>query len=308
MDVADRPLAKRLWNDAMGERFPLRPALLDLALDDRRRWVGAVTAWHEGRLVGWAYATQASGDAPRIQAVVVEAGLRRRGIGSRLVNGLAEAAPRATSGIVEVGGGTGYLWPAIPEDLRGATAFCEAIGFELGDASHDLRGDIRDLSPPDASVGVDRDVSFGPATPEEMPAVLAFVAQAFDPDWSTDLAAFLDDAGRPGDVFLARRDGRPVGFARLHFEDSHPLGPPMFWPRSGRGVPGGLGPIGVATTDRGRGAGSRLLHAALWHLRTSGATDIVIDFTHLLSFYGRFGFGPWMAFRHARRPQPQGPR
>ena len=75
----------------------------------------------------------------------------------------------------------------------------------------------------------------------------------------------------------------------------------MFWLADAPGA-GGLGPIGIAARLRGRGIGRALLVSALDRLRGLGSTDIVIDDTTLLGYYGPHGFSPWITYRHASGP------
>ncbi|HLO35757.1 MAG TPA: hypothetical protein VK194_06735, partial [Candidatus Deferrimicrobium sp.] len=80
------------------------------------------------------------------------------------------------------------------------------------------------------------------------------------------------------------------------------IGPPHFWAARRPPAAGGLGPIGIAADRRGSGLGGALLVTALDHLRRQGLTDVVIDLTSLLGFYGPHGFGPWITWRSATAP------
>ena len=53
---------------------------------------------------------------------------------------------------------------------------------------------------------------------------------------------------------------------------------------------GSLGPIGVATQERGRGLGHALLGSALINLKQRGVRQCIIDWTTLDDFYGKHGF------------------
>jgi hypothetical protein len=41
---------------------------------------------------------------------------------------------------------------------------------------------------------------------------------------------------------------------------------------------------------------------ALDRLRRTGLTDVVIDLTSLMGYYGGHGFRPWMTWRHGSAP------
>src|SRR5690606_2380885 len=52
---------------------------------------------------------------------------------------------------------------------------------------------------------------------------------------------------------------------------------------------GGIGPLGIDPAVRGAGAGLAMVAGAASWLRGRGATDAVINWTTLTSFYGRLG-------------------
>jgi GNAT superfamily N-acetyltransferase len=297
-----------LWNESIGPTFPLRLSLLRACLEPTGRWVSVIGVRADGDLVGFGYATHRVGDVPRLQAVVVSPDHRHHGIGRGIASRLLQACAGREATAVEIGAGTGYLWPGVPEDLPDAPAFTLAIGFSPGLPTYDLRGDISSLPAfPARGRGSDQELlAFRPSRLEDIDEVGRFVEAEFDPDWAMDLRAFLAAGGRPTDIYVVRDHSGILGFARLHFPDSSPIGPPLYWADRRSPTAGGLGPIGVSSARRGQGLGTALLRSALLHLRAGGSTDIVIDMTHLLGFYGQFGFVPWLRFRQASL-DPTGP-
>ena len=53
---------------------------------------------------------------------------------------------------------------------------------------------------------------------------------------------------------------------------------------------GQLGSVGVGASCRGKGYGLALIDQGLRRLQAAGVRGCVIDWTHLLDLYGRFGF------------------
>ena len=308
--TADLPAVMELWSVAVGTRYPLRGAVLRRCLeaaDGRRPSVVAACAWDGDSLVAFGYITSHDRAIPdsrhmRLQAVVVHPAQHRRGIGSTLAQHLLTAGGQQGAATAEVGGGSDYLWPGIPIDLPGAVEFAHALGFKLGGTSFDLRStaESQERAPATASLLAGLGVHVEPASPETVPALLALVHREFDADWHLSLTEFLSAGGSLNDLLTALDpDGAIVGFVRIHTPDSHPVGPPLFWAELRGPDAGGLGPIGVARSWRGRGLGSGLLGSAVLELARRGSTDVVIDFTDRLGFYETQGFVPWMAFRHA---------
>ena len=309
------PALLRLWADSVGA-FPLSETVLAdrlrLGRLDRSA-IFAAGARLGGELVGFAYLTAQDRGAVqlspmRLQAVIVDARHRRGGIGTALSRSLLARGAEAGAQAAAAGGGVDYVWPGIPVELDGAIEFMTAIGFRLVGTSYDLRSTNASVElARQASAPLDRlGVLVRTATRDELPAVVAFVAREFDADWVVDLRDDIDDGLDPRDVLVALdRSDALVAFARLHTPGSRPVAPPLFW--AGRRGPdaGGLGPIGVARSQRGLGLGTAFLGRAITELADRGATDVVIDFTDRLAFYGRLGFVPWMTFRHATAEPPR---
>jgi GNAT superfamily N-acetyltransferase len=316
-ESAAAPHIVGLWNDAIGDVFPLRETVLRQCLEDNpsvRSEDGCLAWTDDGQLVGFGYLgvhrldlaeTAQFRERAQIQAVVVDRSARRRGIGTRIAARLAGLARDRGIERLEAGGGMFYLWGGIPDDLPEAAAFSEAIGFELGDVSWDLRGDVTDLRVDEASTTLLREQGLvvAPAAAADTAAALAFLLAEFGGEWWHETSWFLDEGGDPSTLLLLRDPSRRIlGLARIHRPDVRPIGPPHFWAARRAPSAGGLGPIGIAADRRGQGLGRALLVVALDRLREAGMTDVVIDLTSLLGYYGSHGFAPWMTWRSGAAP------
>lgn len=301
-----------LWARAIGDRYPLREEVLRDAIEGNpgHRPEDAAVLWEGRRAVGFGYLTVLRDAGPEmagrrgrawLEAVVVDPGRRREGLGRRIVASLAGVAAEAGAGELESGSGFFYLWPGLPVDLADAAPFAKALGFAATGRSWDLRGDVAGLDDRAAQTLVaDAGLRFVSAAASDRATLLGFLLDEFGSEWWHDIGWFFDRGGDPGDIVLLRDPADAIaGFARLHTPASRPIGPPMFWLDRRSPRAGGLGPIGVAAALRGRGLGLALLTLGLGRLRDGGLHDVVIDFTDLLDFYGRVGFRPWMEFVHA---------
>ena len=64
-----------------------------------------------------------------VQLLLVEPAVRRRGIGTRLLEaGVERLGALGVTTVVLGSGGHDYLWPGVPEDLPGAAGFFAAPG------------------------------------------------------------------------------------------------------------------------------------------------------------------------------------
>jgi GNAT superfamily N-acetyltransferase len=306
-----------LWNRTIGDRYPLEEDVLAATLErnpSRRPGDGIVAVDRADVAVGFGYLTmqrlpdrelETFRDRAHLQAVVVDPSRRRQGIGRAIVARLAAGAAGEGRTTIEAGSGFFYLWPGLPVDLPVAEPFARAAGFDPGDTTFDLRGSTESLviGPEDRAALERADVSLGRLRADEVEPFLSYLGREFGGEWWHDVRWWLAEGLDPAAfVVLRDRTGEIVGHARIHRPADRPIGPPLFWRRLRGPDAGGLGPIGVAARLRGRGLGRALLVGALTALRDDGSTDVVIDFTTLLGFYGPLGFRPWMTFRHATAP------
>jgi GNAT superfamily N-acetyltransferase len=309
-DAFQTRLAVDLWNQAAGDHFPLREALLrqQVELNLHRRPEDGVAAWRGDTMLGFALLGCYRGDAApaaslrgraTVTAIAVDPAEQRQGLGTRLVEWLLDRAdvPREH---VRAGGGVYFLLPGPPRELPATRPFLESLGFAFGREVHDLRADLTVPEAhriPDAAAQLRRrHLEVGPCRAEETPRLLAFLADEFPGMWWHDADRFFAAGGDPADWLLLRDGPRIIGMARVHYPTARPIGAASFWESLRGPRAGGLGPIGVSAGRRGEGLGNLLLAATLDRLRAKGVDDAVADWTDLLGYYGPFGFKIWKSY------------
>jgi GNAT superfamily N-acetyltransferase len=262
------------------------------------------------RVVGFAMVSHLSGlpevapeDCGWLDALVVHPDAQRRGVGTALLGWAESWLKKRGVRQAQLGGSIRPFAPSLPEELSAAMPFFVQCGWhwdnretwdvarDLGDGKPIVRSPMPESSPGDgictAEVG-------------DRAALEAFLARSFAGRWHTSAVEFLRQGGRVEDFVILRQAGQVQGFAWLTYPDSarpiervYPQRLPKPW--------GHLGPLGVAEPLCGLGWGGLLLQSGLMALRARGVRGCVIDWTHLLDFYGKWGFKPYRRYLFIRK-------
>ena len=289
--LADVPAAVRLWNMHLGDAFPLKQRVLALTVFEDPNFLpgDCVVAVEQDAVVGVAWLKRWRSPAifgagvGYLGGVVVAPDRVRQGIGSALVRLLEEALRREGCTRIDVSGGLLHLLPGVPADAMGPIRFLEKHGYVFDqtpyfDLTNDLRQYTSPIDLPHATTRVANDADVEP--------LLAFLARSFPGSWEQHARWHLAAGGSPRDFVVLDVDGAIEGFCHIFRPNTWPPGPSTYWSAALRAPAGGLGPIGVTESLRGRGLGRRLLDAALLELKASGVHDCAIDWTRLVDFYG----------------------
>lgn len=308
--LAHAPSVIALWNQTLGETFPLRARLFQqqTAGDPNFAPADAAVAWEGEEAVGLVLTKTVRRPFPTgeraegggaISVLLVRPDRRNRGLGSDLLRWGEERLRANGVRRYRLGAGLEHTFPGVPATTPDARAFWEKRGYTFSYQTHDLIHDLRLYQrPPKVTAALEQagpGVVFGPCQPGEEEALLDFLTATFPGGWRYWTAKRLQ-AGDHAGLYLMREGGRVTGFAHIYTGASRVIGPPIFWsPRLGRRY-GGLGPIGVASDVRGRGLGLGLLCRAVEHLRDQGVRRMAIDWTSLVEFYAQVGFGVWQTY------------
>ncbi|MDW8059530.1 MAG: GNAT family N-acetyltransferase [Thermomicrobium sp.] len=294
------PAVATLWNEEFGSRYPLAAELLlarcgPMPGTTTLGWIarrnGEVSGALLLRLPALPWFPLGVGF---VTLFVVARRARRRGLGRALLERAVEEARARGYRALVFGGGPGHLVPGVPAEAPLATwRFLRQAGAVPREVFHDLLVDLTiPLEPPQYPVGVE----LAPAPREPM---LAFLAKEFPGEWEVDVATAYD-AGAT--VYGLWRHGSLIGFAATHRPGEWPPAPSLFWSTALDGSVAGLGPLGIAADERGRGLGLAMVRGALHELARTGARWAIIDWTELAPFYGRAGAHVWRTYQMAALP------
>jgi GNAT superfamily N-acetyltransferase len=291
--------AAKVWTRACGETFALTPRALAY---NTRPCFGAQQAGQfahvNGARVGFVLASVLQND-PRavspehgwIDALVVAPEFQKRGIGRALLQ-WAETWLRAQSCTrARLGGSLRPFAPGVPTEL-GSADFFRAHGYAArGENAEtwDLGCDLREYVSP-AFLRA-RDVTVRPARESDIAALHAFLEREFPGRWRYEFEQHVRDGARISDYMILLSERGIDACCLVTLEDSQrPV--ERFYPSPLPRPWGQAGSIGVSADRRNAGYGSALLDAALQHLRAHGVRGCLIDWTHLVAYYERFGFKP----------------
>jgi beta-N-acetylhexosaminidase len=303
-DPRDEAEIYDLWQATLGELWPLpRRIFRHIAVGSGAYQPGDHLVAQAGDPIVGFVGTQTRllpGDsAPRgeLMAIMVAPAQQRQGAGKALLEAALDALKR--KGVAEVqlgGGGISYFWAGMPANLPGVWSFFQACGWPKVETSFDLVRELGDYTTP---LGIyervrEQQITLETAKPVDIPEVLAFEAQHF-PRWlhAFERVVAHDEAG---DVVLARDAQRNIAGTTLvmaarsrswrdRFVWSELLGPNL----------GGVGPLGVMETMRGRGIGLALAARVTELLQERGVETSYIGWTWLVDWYARLGYRVWQA-------------
>lgn len=320
MDIAISPYQPQLgpdmvalWNDALGELFPMSERLWRQNVDDDPDYApgdGLVARSADGRIAGMALTRvprhlAANPDLAGLRglgwvvALVVAPQHQGQGLGSRLL-ALAEDRLRHEGATrCDIGSALGHFLPGPPSAIPRALSFWERHGYQPRDEVYDLQRSLADFeAPPLPTVARREGYEFVAGQAGEEPAILAFLARVFPGRWRHATARAFAAGGSPADVILLKdRAGTIQGFLSSWRLESAQLGPGVYWYPAFGPTCGGIGPMGIAPEVRGHGLGLALVAAGAETLRQRGVDSCVIDWTHLVAFYERLGYRVWRGYR-----------
>lgn len=297
-----------LWQQTLGSTWPLTEALLaNVIANPVPGQDGVHFVAREGDQVVGFVATQINPNTNRapggcILTLIVHPAFQRRGIGRSLHETAVNYLKEQGAGRIQAGGKYPRIWPGIPDNLPDALAFFEALGWKFEDKDFDLCRSLSDYStPPQLTVRLAAEgVHIGPGTPADVDEVLAFNDREF-PGWATTYH-YVASVGDYADFLIARDPQKGIiGSLIMVGPGSKPQRVDALWkPIVGENI-GGLGEVGVAESERGRGIGLGIVAVGSEVLKARGVGHCNIGFTSLVNFYGKLGYKVWHSYHMAWR-------
>lgn len=184
-----------------------------------------------------------------------------------------------------------HFWPGCPSECSSLRSFLTIAGFVESGEVVDLERDLTHYEPPVGCLEALGDrAEVRPLSDADIPKLEEFFNRSFPGRWKTDTLSKIQKEHRADFVYGLFVDGALEGFAVTQdWTHNQPLGGAV-WRKDLGEQWGGLGPIGISESVRGKGLGNALLGAALLGMKQRGIKRAIIDWTGLIEFYGNHGF------------------
>lgn len=292
----------RLWNEAIGEDFPMRRELLLqntfvaknlinggtlLAIDDAERVAGFVSAkmymepddFGFNKQLGW------------IQVLLVRQNCRNHGVGSKLLSRAEQSLMASGAQRIILGKDPRHYFPGIPSSCEEAEAWFCKKGYQYEGTEYDLLTEetIRQLPVVDECI-------FGLLGRDEKDALIRFLHRCFPGRWEYEIMNYFKSGGDGREIVVLKKKDRIIGFCRINDSKSPEIAQNVYWAPLFADELGGIGPLGIDPTERNKGYGLSIVQAAISILSLRGIKHFVIDWTKLIMFYQKVGARPWKIY------------
>lgn len=178
------------------------------------------------------------------------------------------------------GGGMNHIFPGIP--LLTQAEDCLEVFRPQGPQVLDFEGPL--ITDPSKK---NENIFRCAQNDRERDQLVAFVGKEFPGRWHREI--LIDrEKNFMEHYFCYLSDNEVVGYARLYGWRKDYWAPGVYFSGPGRGQ-GGLGPIGVANSQRGQGIGSRILSQAWKRLIEKKCESVRVDWTTEKVFYEKAG-------------------
>lgn len=219
---------------------------------------------------------------------------RNKGIASQMLEEAIQTMQLMKKRRLIAFGDVDCLFSGIPE----SPGFYHDFFVNKGFAMSSRHVNLITSSPPNATILPSGFQARVVNTKDDQAAVVAFVKANFSSRWAYEVAQADYE-----DLFtLVNGSNQVVGFLRMATRKSQKRSNSMNYATLFPALTG-IGPLGIETSLRGKGIGTKFVKLAIQYLFMQGATHVMVDWTGLIQFYQGCGFKNIFAtFKQYSRP------
>jgi len=298
-----------LWNNELGFIFPITPELLyrntygTLGFMAEHSFVALCNNEPVGYIINKIWQNELNKENYEgigwISLIYVKKDKRCLGIGSELLS--LSFTTFKDLGVYKIQLGKDYqnFFPGLPKDFKEHLSWFKKRGFKSLYETNDL---IHYVSEKDnwqfKPFKNDLNYTIRFTTNDDIPSLIQFMKNNFPGRWLVELLDYLDDNSNKNEfIVCVNKDNNVCGFCRIGqpTTPTNKIGFSLTW-RARFEKLGGIGPLGVDSNYRKQNIAYNLLVYALNYLKSINCSEIIIDWTNLITFYRQFGFEVWKSY------------
>jgi len=187
-----------------------------------------------------------------------------------------------------------HYFPGVPSAYTETCEWFLAKGYVQGTKEVDLTKAYEAsevVNMPDVD-----EAEFVLAKAEDEAALIDFLHRCFPGRWEYEAKKYLARAGLGREFVLLKVAGEIKGFCRINDPGTEMIPQNLYWSPLFDCELAAIGPLGVDSSERGKGYGLAIVQAGVAFLRKRGMRQIVIDWTDLVTFYEKLGFSVWKTY------------
>ena len=219
---------------------------------------------------------------------------RKKGIGSQLLNLVEEGFKSQNATEIVVGKDLHNFFPGIPIDFNNlSTEWFAKRGYNVSRQTHDLISKAQKL--PTFTIKNLNQFQFRLANITDEKVLIDFVKNNFSNRWAYEVRLIFQKPTKGNQVLICLDKDDIIAFCIIN--DSKEGNPTYntVWNKRFDYL-GGIGPLGVRKDKRHIGLGMDIVAWSCNYLKNKGVSDIIIDWTGLISFYQKLGFEVWKSY------------
>lgn len=231
-----------------------------------------------------------------ISLFYVSKNFRKQGIGSNLLQLAEEGLLKKENTTIHLGRDINNFFPGIPIDFNNLSPdWFKKRGFEISYQTHDVIGQSKKIG---ELLIKNTQFVFRLATINDKQKLLKFLKDNFSNRWEFEAKQYFDNMLSGNKYLIVLDNDEIIAFSRINDSRSGSLSYNITWYDRFNAL-GGIGPLGVGQTKRKIGLGYDIVAWSINYLVESGVSDIIIDWTGLVTFYQQFGFEVWKTYFYA---------
>ncbi|WP_051556726.1 GNAT family N-acetyltransferase [Alkalihalobacterium bogoriense] len=288
----DLKICQSLWNEEYSKSYPISDRLFiqNSPFSALCKQSSSFAFNEHGEMVGFIL-VKVQNNNHYIHLLFVKKAFRNKGIGTAL---LKKAENDFSQFPIFVGTDMYHYFPGIPLEWKDVHEWFEKRGYTKDEPVFDMKNEY---SPTEPSPSIQSPYTIQFASLEDKEPFLSFLQQHFGSRWHDEAVDYFQAGGTGKEFSLLKDKGSIIGFVRHNQLDSPLIGSNLNWaPLFHTPHVGGIGPLGIDPAYRKQGLGEVIVNAAIVALQKSGITTMLIDWTHLVDFYKKFGYDVWKSY------------